>query len=63
MQIYLSQKIGLRVKSNNKIYDVKPLELISKDQIDNESLNVHQWLPDVVINLINDIYLRDAKAS
>ena len=63
VQIYLSQKIGLRVKSNNKIYDVKPLELISKDQIDNESLNVHQWLPDVVINLINDIYLRDAKAS
>lgn len=63
VQIYLSQKIGLRVKSNNKIYDVKPLELISKDQIDNEALNVHQWLPDVVINLINDIYLRDAKAS
>ena len=63
VQIYLSQKIGLRVKSNNKIYDVKPLELISKDQIDNKSLNVHQRLPDVVINLINDIYLRDAKAS
>lgn len=33
IQIYISQKIGMRVKSNNKIYDVEPLEMISKDQI------------------------------
>ena len=63
IQIYLSQKIGMRVKSNNKIYDVQPLELISKDIIDNTSLDYHQWLPDVVIDLINEFYLRDAKAS
>lgn len=63
VQIYLSQKIGMRVKSNNKIYDVQPLELISKDKIDNNSLNYHQWLANVVIELINEFYLKDAKAS
>lgn len=63
VQIYLSQKIGMRVKSNNKIYDVQPLELISKDKIDNKSLDYHQWLANVVINLINEYYLKDAKAS
>ncbi len=63
VQIYLSQKIGLRVKSNNKVYDVQPLELISKDKVDNNPLNYHQWLPDVVIELINEFYLKDAKAS
>lgn len=30
IQIYLSQNIGMQVKSNNEIYDVEPLELISK---------------------------------
>lgn len=63
IQIYLSRKIGMRVKSNNKIYDVQPLELISKDTIDNTRLDYHQWLPDVVINLINEFYLKDTKAS
>ena len=63
VQIYISQKIGMRVKSHNKIYDVQPLELISKDSINNNSLNCHQWLPDVVIELINEYYLKDAKAS
>lgn len=63
IQIYLSQKISMRVKCNNKIYDVEPLELVSKDIIDKHSLNYHQWLSDVVIDLINEIYLRDAKAS
>lgn len=63
VQIYLSQKIGMRVKSNNKVYDVQPLELISKDKIDNDSLDYHQWLADVVIDLINEYYLKDAKAS
>ena len=53
----------MRVKSNNKIYDVQPLELISKDSIDTNSLDYHQWLPNVVINLINELYLKDAKAS
>ena len=63
VQIYLSEKIGLRVKVKNKIYDVQPLELISKDSIDNKTLDYHLWLPDVVINLINEYYLKDAKAS
>lgn len=63
VQIYLSQKIGMRVKSNNKIYDVQPLELTSKDKIDNNSLDYHQWLANVVIELINEFYLKDAKAS
>lgn len=63
IQIYLSRKIGMRVKSNNKIYDVQPLELISKDTIDNTRLDYHQWLPDVVIDLINEFYLKDTKAS
>lgn len=63
VQIYLSYRIGMRVKSNNKIYDVEPLELISKDKIDKNSLNYHQWLSNVVIDLINEIYLKDAKAS
>ena len=63
VQIYLSNKIGMRVKSNNKKYDVQPLELVSKDSIENNSLDYHQWLPDVVINLINELYLKDAKAS
>lgn len=63
VQVYLSQKIGMRVKSNNKIYDVEPLELISKDKIDKDSLDYHQWLADVVIELINEYYLKDAKAS
>lgn len=63
VQIFLSQKIGMRVKSNNKIYDVQPLDLISKGNIDNNSLDYHQWLPDVVIELINEYYLKDAKAS
>ena len=39
----------MRVKCNNKIYNVQPLDLISKDTIDNNSLEFHQWLPDVVI--------------
>ena len=63
IQVYISQKIGMRVKSNNKIYDVEPLEMISKDQIDNNKLDYHQWLPNVVIELINEYYLKDAKAS
>ena len=63
VQIYLSEKIGMRVKSNNKIYEVQPLELISKDITDKTTLDYRQWLPDVVINLINDFYLKDAKAS
>lgn len=63
IQIYLSQKIGMRVKSNNKIYDVQPLELISKDQIDTNQLDYHLWLPNVVIQLINEYYLQDAKTS
>ncbi len=63
VQIYLSQKIGMRVKSNNKVYDVQPLELVSKDKVDNNPLDYHQWLPDVVIELINEFYLKDAKAS
>lgn len=63
VQIYISQKIGMRVKVKNKIYDVEPLELISKDKIDNNQLDLHQWLPYVVIDLINEYYLKDAKAS
>ena len=63
VQIYISQKIGMRVKSNNKVYDVQPLELVSKGKIDNNSLDYHQSLPDVVIELINEYYLKDAKAS
>ena len=63
IQIYLSEKIGMRVKSNNKTYDVQPLELISKNQIDNNSLDYHKWLADVVIQLIHEFYLKDAKAS
>ena len=63
VQIYLSQKIGMIVKANNKIYDVEPLEVISKDKIDKESLDYHLWLPNVVIELINEYYLKDAKAS
>ena len=63
IQIYLSQKIGMRVKAHNKVYDVQPLDLISKDSIDINSLDYHQWLPDVVIDLINEFYLKDAKAS
>ena len=51
------------VKSNNKVYDVQPLEVISKGTIDNKSLDLHLWLPDVIIDLINEYYLRDAKAS
>lgn len=61
--IYLSQKIGMVVKVNKKCYDVQPLELISKDSIDNNSLDYHQWLPNVIIELINEFYLNDAKAS
>lgn len=63
VQIYISQKIGMRVKVKNRVYDVEPLELISKDKIDNNKLEFHQWLPDVVIDLINEYYLKDAKAS
>ena len=62
IQIYLSQKIGMRVKANNKIYEVQPLELISKEKIDTNSLDYHKWLADVVIELINEFYLKDAKA-
>ena len=53
----------MRVKSNNKVYDVQPLKLVSKDKIDNNSLDYHKWLADVVIELINEYYLKDAKAS
>lgn len=63
ISVYLSKKVGMFVKINNKVYDVLPLELISKDKIDTNSLDYHQWLPDVVINLINEFYLTDAKAS
>lgn len=63
VQIYLSKKIGMIVKVGNKIYDVQPLELISKDIINKDSLDYGQWLPTVVIELINEYYLRDAKAS
>ena len=63
VQIYLSQKIGMRVKYNNKICNVQPLEVLSKDNIDNNSLDYHLWLPDVVVELINEFYLKDAKAS
>ena len=63
VQIYLSKKIGMRVKAHNKVYDVQPLEIISKGTIDNNSLDYHLWLPDVVIQLIDEYYLKDAKAS
>lgn len=61
VQIYLSQKIGMRVKCNNKVYDVGPLDIVSKDSIDKKSLDYHIWLADVVIELINEYYLKDAK--
>lgn len=61
--VYLSKKVGMLAKINNKTYDVQPLELISKGLIDTNSLDYHQWLPDVVIELINEFYLKDAKAS
>ena len=61
--VYLSKKVGMLAKINNKTYDVQPLELISKGVIDTNSLDYHQWLPDVVIELINEFYLKDAKAS
>lgn len=63
VQIYLSQKVGMIVKSNNKRYDVQPLDLISKDKVDNNSLHYGIWLPNVVIMLIHEYYLKDAKAS
>lgn len=63
VQIYLSQKIGMRVKVNNKTYDVAPLEVISKDIINSESLDYRQYFADVVIDLLNEFYLKDAKAS
>lgn len=63
IQIYISQKIGMRVKCNNKIYRVQPLELVSKESIDSSSLDYHQWLSNVIINLINEYYLKDAKIS
>ena len=62
VQIYLSQKIGMQVKVNNKIYEVQPLELISNEKRDINSLDYHKWLADVVIELINEFYLKDAKA-
>ena len=61
--VYLSKKVGMLAKINNKTYDVQPLELISKGLIDTNSLDYHQWLPDVVIELISEFYLKDAKAS
>lgn len=61
--VHLSKKVGMLAKINNKTYDVQPLELISKGLIDTNSLDYHQWLPDVVIELINEFYLKDAKAS
>ena len=61
--VYLSKKVGMLAKINNKTYDVQPLELISKGLIDTNSLDYHQWLPDVVIELIKEFYLKDAKAS
>lgn len=63
IQIYLSERIGIRVKANGKLYDVEPLDLISKDKINSHSLQLHQYLPDVVIDLINEYYLKDSKAS
>ena len=63
VQIYLSQKIGMRVKVNSKTYDVVPLEVISKDIINSESLDYHQYFADVVFDLLNEFYLKDAKAS
>ena len=53
----------MHVKYNNKICNVQPLEVVSKDNIDNNSLDYHLWLPDVVVELINEFYLKDAKAS
>ncbi len=63
VQIYLSQKIGMRVKCNNRVYDIEPLDIVSKDNIDKKSLDYHIWLADVVIELINEYYLRDAKKT
>lgn len=63
VQIYLSQKIGMRVKCNNKVYDVEPLDIVSKDSIDKNSLDYHIWLADVIVELINEYYLRDAKKA
>ena len=50
----------MRVKVHNKIYDVQPLDLISKDSIKTDSLDYHQWLPDVVIDLIDLINLMNS---
>ena len=63
IQIYLSEKVGMIVKSNNKVYDVQPLEIVSKDIVDRNPTDYRQKLPEVVIELINEFYLRDAKAS
>ena len=45
------------------IVNVQPLEIISKGIADKTTLDYRQWLPDVVIELINEFYLKDAKAS
>lgn len=61
VEIYISEKIGMRVKSHNKIYDVQPLEILSKGS--NNQNQSTQRLPKVVLDLIYDYYLKDAKAS
>ncbi len=63
IQIFLSEKIGMRVKANNKIYDVMPLELISKDNVDKDTLDYDKGLGKTLLELINEFYLKDAKAS
>ena len=63
MKVKWIGKTDLLSLVHNKVYDVQPLEIISKGTIDNNSLDYHLWLPDVVIQLIDEYYLKDAKAS
>ena len=63
VQVLISEKLGIKVFFNNELYSVTPLNgLIDKDEVKKGETTVCQYMPAVMIALINEFYLKDAKA-
>ena len=64
IEILFSQKIGIVARYHGKSYSITPLELVlSKDIIKMDNHELTQYMPKILIEFINEYYLKDAKAS
>jgi hypothetical protein len=63
IEILISERIGMKAKYNGQLYSVTPLEMLSKDVVSIKDQQVPQYMSMILVDFINEYYLKDAKAS